>query len=222
MALAGASAAPWPAFGAEGADLRAEVLRTWYRLILELVRHTPTYSPPVAARAFAWTALVAYEAVASAGGPLRSLAGQVRALPPAPPRAPGEHAEAAVLNAAMERAVEVFFANTGPTGQRAKAALARQMGALVGEGVAEDVLARSRACGFAIAEAIVAASADDGGAVVENLGFPMEWTHGTAPGAWVPTSAIRLQQAPLLPHWGTNRPLVLSDGEACPLPPPPA
>jgi hypothetical protein len=222
MAWTGACAAPWPAFGADGADVRAEVLGTWYRLILELVRHTPTYSPPVAARAFAYTALVAYEAVASAGGPLRSLAGQVRALPPAPPREPGDHAEAVVLNAAMERAVEVFFANTGPTGQRAKAALGRQMGALAGEGIAEDVLARSRACGIRVAEAIIAASADDGGAVVDNLGFPMEWTHGTAPGAWVPTSAVRLQQAPLLPHWGTNRPLVLADGEACPLPPPPA
>ena len=222
IALAGASAAPWPAFGAAGTDARAEVLGTWYRMILELVRHTPTYSPPVAARAFAYTALVAYEAVASAGGPLRSLAGQVRALPPAPPREPGDHAEAAVLNAAMERAVEVFFANTGPTGQRAKAAIARQLGALAGEGVAEDVLARSRACGIAIAEGIIAASADDGGAVVENLGFPMEWTLRTAPDAWVPTSDIRLQQAPLLPHWGTNRPLVLADGEACPLPPPPA
>jgi membrane-associated phospholipid phosphatase len=222
LAMAGASMAARPARAAAPADLRAEVLRTWYRLILELVRHTPTYSPPVAARAFAYTALVAYEAVASAGGPLRSLAGQVRALPLAPPREPGDHAEAVVLNAAMESAVEVFFANTGPTGQRAKGALSRQMGSLAGEGVAEDVIARSRACGIAIAEAIVAASTDDGGAVVENLGFPMEWTRATAPGAWVPTSAVRLQQAPLLPHWGTNRPLVLADGEACPLPPPPA
>jgi hypothetical protein len=27
------------------------VLDTWYRLALELVRHMPTYSPPVASRA---------------------------------------------------------------------------------------------------------------------------------------------------------------------------
>jgi hypothetical protein len=222
MAMAGASAAPMSSFAAAAADRRAEVLGTWYRMILELVRHTPTYSPPVAARAFAYTALVAYEAVASGGGPLRTLSGQVRALPAPPPRAPGEHAEAVVLNAAMERVVDVYFSNTGPTGQRAKAALARQLDALVAEGVEEAVVARSRSCGTRIAEAIIAASEDDGGAVVENLGFPMEWTLGTAPGSWVPTSAVRLQQFPLLPHWGRNRPLVLADGEACPLPPPPA
>ena len=31
-----------------------EVLRDWYKLALALVRHTPTYSPPVAARTFAY------------------------------------------------------------------------------------------------------------------------------------------------------------------------
>ena len=41
------------------------VLRTWYKLVLELVRHTATYSPPVASRAFAYLGVTAFEAVAS-------------------------------------------------------------------------------------------------------------------------------------------------------------
>lgn len=221
--MAGASATPVAAFGQEPRDARTEVVRSWYRMILELVRHTPTYSPPVASRAFAYTAIVAYEAVASADGPLTTLSGQVAALPPPPPRETGRaYAEAAVLNAALARAVDVYFANTGPTGQRAKAALGRQLDALVGDDVAGTVLARSRAYGLALADAIIAASESDGGAAVENLGFPESYTHDPEPGRWVPTSAIPIQQRPLLPRWGDNRPLALPDRIACPLPPPPA
>jgi hypothetical protein len=54
------------------------------------------------------------------------------------------------------------------------------------------------------------------------LGFARSRSPGTTPGAWVPTSAIRLQQAPLLPGWGANRPFVLASGADCPVPPPPA
>lgn len=62
-----------------------DVLRTRYELILELVRHTPTYSPPVASRAFGYVGVTAYEAVASGEAGLRSLAGQLNGLQPPPP-----------------------------------------------------------------------------------------------------------------------------------------
>ncbi len=46
------------ALGAATAQANAtqaeEVLHTWYDLGLELVWHTPTYSPPVASRSFAY------------------------------------------------------------------------------------------------------------------------------------------------------------------------
>ena len=45
----------------------AAVLSQRYRLVLDLVRHTATYSPPVAARAFAYFGIIAYEATASCG-----------------------------------------------------------------------------------------------------------------------------------------------------------
>jgi membrane-associated phospholipid phosphatase len=220
IAVAGAFAAAVPA---AAADNRTEVLGNWYRMILELVRHTPTYTPPVASRSFAYTALIAYEATASGESGLQSLAGQLNGLPPAPPREDGAaYDEDAILNAALAHAVDIYFSNTGPTGQRAKAALSRQLGEKVAEGVDPETLARSEAYGVALAETIVAASESDGGAVIENMGFPLTWTLGTGPGAWVPTSAVRLQQFPLLPAWGQNRPLALPDNAACPLPPPPA
>ena len=196
----------------------AQVVDTWYRLTLELVRHTPTYSPPVAARAFGYLGVIAWEAQLNADRP--TLAGQLNALAP-PPAAPAGTDPALVLHAALAAGVEALFSNTGPTGQRAMAAMDDRLGARLAEAVAPDIADRSRAHGRAIAAHVLDWAATDGGAVVENMGFPLEWTLGDQPGAWRPTSLIVQQQAPLLPEWGQNRPMAMPAGDACPLPPPP-
>ncbi len=74
---------------AAASALPDDILDNWYRLILELVRHTPTYSPPVASRAFAYIGVTAYEAVAGGSPGLRSLAGQLNGLTPVPARTDG-------------------------------------------------------------------------------------------------------------------------------------
>jgi hypothetical protein len=205
---------------AQAADPQ-QVLTQWYRLVLELVRHTPTYSPPVASRAMAYIGVTAWEVTASGTPGLRSLSGQLNAMPAPPVRAIGSYDEAVVLQAAMAASVHDFFGNTGPTGQRAMLAMARSQRKAVVEGVAPDVVARSEAYGQAVAAHVLAWSEGDGGAVVENMGFPYEYTLKEGPAHWVPTSAIRQQQAPLLPNWGNNRPLAMPSGASCPLPPPP-
>lgn len=200
-----------------------DVLRTRYELILELVRHTPTYSPPVASRAFGYVGVTAYEAVASGEAGLRSLAGQLNGLQPPPAREAGaRYDEAVVLEAAGAEATRLYFSNTGPTGQRALAMMADEIGASVSAGVPGDVIARSVAHGQAIAGHVAAWAEGDGGAVVENMGFPMAYTLKEGPGFWVPTSLIRQQQTPLLPGWGSNRPLAMPSGATCGLPPPAA
>lgn len=204
------------------ADPAADVLTTWYRLTLELVRHTPTYSPPVASRAFAYLGVVAWEAEVPAQPGGVSMAGQLTGLPPVPARAAGPHDESLVLHAALSAAVAHFFANTGPTGQRAIAAMTDRLGARLAEGVDPDTAARSAQWGQAVAAHVIAWAATDGGDVVTNMGFPMEWPLRDAPDAWRPTSDIVQQQAPLLPDWRHNRPFAMPAGDACPLPPPPA
>ena len=62
------------------------VMRQWYKLVLELVRHTPTYSPPVASRSFAYLGVTGYEVVVSGKAGLTSLAGQLNGLTPLPKR----------------------------------------------------------------------------------------------------------------------------------------
>jgi hypothetical protein len=200
-----------------------DVLRQWYRLSLALIRHTPTYSPPVASRALAYLGIAAYEAVASGSPDLGPLAGQLNGLEPLPVRNQDlVYDDAVVLHAALASMVRSLFANTGPSGQQAMSRLVQSLGDRVATGQAADVVARSTAFGEALAARIIAWSRSDGGAVIENLGFPL--TYALQPGSahWVPTNATsRLQQLPLLPEWGKNRPFAMPRTGVCPLPPPP-
>ncbi len=198
------------------------VVNSWYKLVLELVRHTATYSPPVASRAFAYLGIIAYESAATGTPRLLSLAGQVKWLDAVPGRETGKtYDEALVQHGALSYAVAELFANTGPTGQRVIARLRDRLGREAASGVAPEVAARSTALGRAVAAHVLKLAANDGGAIVENLGFPPEYQLGTGPASWVPTSTIALQQKPLLPFWGHNRTFAMPDGAACPLPPPP-
>lgn len=198
------------------------ILRAWYSLILELVRQTPTYSPPVAARAFAYLGITTFEAVASGSKSLRSLAGQARGLSDVPQRKPGiAYDEAVIVHAALAYGSQTFFGNTGPSGQRAMKALEKKLHKEAAPGLAPGVWEESAAYGKQVAEHIHAWSMGDGGAVVENLGFPEDWKLTPGPAHWVPTSTIALQQKPLLPRWGECLPIAMPENGACPLPPPP-
>jgi hypothetical protein len=200
----------------------ATVILAWYDLVLELVRHTPTYSPPVASRAFAYLGVATYEATASGRSDLRSLAGQVNGLTPPPQRETGKtYDEAIIVHSAVSLTTLNFFGNTGPTGERAMKAMIRKQEKELFDGVKPDVVERSRAHGAAIADHILAWSRNDGGAVIENMGFPLTYALGEGKSHWVPTSLIQQQQTPLLPDWGKNRTFAMPKGSSCPLSPPP-
>jgi hypothetical protein len=227
LAVAIIAASAWsgaPARAATPADrLEAQqVVSAWYELVLELVRHTPTYSPPVASRSFAYIGVAAFEAVATGSPKLQSLAGQLNGLQAAPRRDGGKaYHDTAVVQAALSSVVQDLFANTGPTGRRVMAAFATKWRNAVAAGVPEEVVARSEAHGRAVAEHILAWSRDDGGAAVDNMGFPLDYELKPGPAHWVPTNLISQQQFPLLPEWGRNRTFAMSAGATCPLPPPP-
>ena len=96
--------------------------------------------------------MTAFEAVASGSDKLQSLSGQLNGLEAVPQRVAGEtYDDAVVLEAALAFAMKDFFANTGPTGQRAMAALEKKLRAEVTAGVPADVVARSESHGAAIA-----------------------------------------------------------------------
>ncbi len=204
----------------QAADGRLVMLQ-WYKLVLELVRHTPTYSPPVASRAFAYLGVTSYEVVASGDASLNTVAGQLNGLGPVPKRGKGVYDEAVVMHAALAQSVRIFFGNTGPSGQQAMDRMDASLSEQIGVGLPGDVVARSEAYGRTVAQHIWLWSESDGGAVVDNMGFPQSWLLNPAPGHWVPTSTIVQQQAPLLPDWGKNRPFAMPQNASCALPPPP-
>jgi PAP2 superfamily len=200
-----------------------DVLQHWYGLALELVRHTAPYSPPVASRTFAYLGIVAYESVASGGGALLSLTGQLPDLKVLPARqSDAKYDEANVVHGALQVAVQQLFNHTGPTGMRASKALGQKMDAELAVGLSASRVKRSRAYGAVIAQQVLAWSNADGGANVVNMGFPETFKPVDVAGHWKPTSVIRMQQAPLLPKWGDNRTFAIGNGAACSLPPPPA
>lgn len=216
LMLSVAALAPIPSFAATGPG---DILFNWYRLILELVRHTATYTPPVASRAFAYLGITAYEALATGNPAYVSLAGQVNGLTPVPAR-DGAMDDGAVMQGALVDGVRNFFGNTGPTGQRAMDAMQRQLDKTL-DALDADTRSRSLAYGKAVADHILAWSQNDGGAVIENMGFPDGYKLTEGPSHWVPTSKIALQQAPLLPNWGNNRTFAMQSGQTCMLDAPP-
>jgi len=217
------------AFAAFGAGARADesarpspeaVLDARYRLVLDLVRHTATYTPPVASRAFAYLGVIGYEATASGRQDMATLAGQLHDLKTLPQREPGAYDEALALDAALSSATRRFFDNTGPTGQRAMKAMDAKFSPVVAAGLPADVVARSQAYGRALTAAVSDWADGDGRNEIANMGFPMEYKLKDGPEHWRPTSDIALQQRPLLPDWGDNRTFATPMGETCDLPPP--
>jgi len=208
-----------PASQAADRPAPQKVLRDWYFLMNELVRHTPTYSPPVASRSFGYLGVTAFEAALGGSDQLVSLVGQLQALQSVPQREAGaRYDEAVILNAAMSDAIVFYFGNTGPTGQRAIRAAQTQWRARAVDGVPDDVVARSEAFGKAMAASIHEWSLDDGGAVTDNMGFPESWDLPKGEDKWVPTSAVRQQQLPLLPEWGNKRTFAVPSGASCATP----
>lgn len=210
-----ASAGMLPAYAADRPTPQ-KILRDWYYLMNELVRHTAIYSPPVASRSFGYLGITAFEAAVGGSDDLVSLVGQLNEFDSVPQREAGAaYDETIVISAAMSDAIVYYFGTTGPTGQRAIKSAQKKWRALVVDGVADDVVARSEAFGKAMAASIHEWSLSDGGATVTNMGFPEEMDLPRGADKWVPTSAIRQQQYPLLPEWGSNRTFAIPSGATC-------
>jgi hypothetical protein len=123
--LVGAAGLPLAARARPGpAAFGAEVPAAWFDLALDLVRTTPGFSPPVAARAFAYAGIALHEAVMPR--PLR-LSGLSR------PRRDGSYHWPSAANGALATILRRLFPTTpewNPRRDRAARAPARGLGAL--------------------------------------------------------------------------------------------
>jgi PAP2 superfamily len=201
-------------------SLEVRIATQWYSLMLDLTRHTATYSPPVAARSFAYLGLAQFEIVAQQNSRLNSLAGQLNGFAGIA-KAPSGINTAAALHGAFSYGIEALYGNTGPTGQRVLTAVKNRLLAELQKAVPAATLETSLSYGKSAMQSILETAKNDGGASITNLGFPLVYPKATSPEQWVPTAALGMQQTPLLPKWGDNRPLAMKTGNDCPLPAPP-
>jgi hypothetical protein len=219
MAL-GAAVIALPAFAADRDQLATDVMITWNRLVLELVRHTATYSPPVAARAFGYLGVLTHEVFAACHGTARSLGAQLNGYT-TPPQGHAPADLALAMHHALSDAAATLFGNTGPMGQRAHAAMTDRLGARLRDGLDRALIDNSAQLGRKMAKHLLAWAQTDGGASVVNMGFPIDPVPAQHPRDWVPTSLVAQHQAPLLPEWGQVRPFAMPSGVACTIPPHP-
>jgi hypothetical protein len=159
------------------------------------------FSPPQASRAYAYSAIAAYEAMRAANPAYRSLAGQVRGLtdvPSAPPAgisAPlaGAHAYLTVARAltfSRARMDSIRVIMDDEFRRRPE--------------MTSDVFARSVAYGDTVARHVLAWAAKDG--YLETRGGA-KYTVTNTPGGWVPTPPAYMDAVE--PNWMKVRPFVL-------------
>lgn len=199
----------------------AEVALEWFGLSMKLTKEGPGFTPPVAARAFGYTGVALYEAVAPGRSGARSLQGQINglALGSLPAADPGQHYHwDLVANAAMATSLRRYYPNATMANRLAIDDLEEQLYQRFAGEVSPEIAQRSRAYGQDVAEAVFQFALTDGRDQCYMENFPDNYVPPTGPGAWVPTPPA-FQKA-LQPYWGDTRPFMISN-VILPLPPGP-
>lgn len=198
----------------------ASVPTAWFDLILELIRQTPGFSPPVASRALGYAGVTAYEAVVPGIPGARSLAGQLNELEPLPAvQAEATYHWPSVANAALAGITRRLFANGDGAQRAAIDGLELSLRKRLALQAPAPVVKRSIQQGRLVAAAIYAWSRTDGGHEGYFFNTPLDFIPPSGDGLWTPTPPGYLKA--MQPYWGENRPFLLADGGECAPPPPP-
>jgi membrane-associated phospholipid phosphatase len=185
---------------------------SWYKLELKLIKESPGFSPPVAARAIAYTGITLHEAVLGGMQGAPSLGGQLNGLGrlPAPERWK-KYNWAIAANSAMAQIIKSLFANASAANLQLIAQLEADNLQAHSANCPQEVITRSVNYGQLIASSIYQWSTTDGGKDGYLNNFPTDYVPPTGPGLWVPTPP--LFQRAMLPYWGNNRTLLKPCGE---------
>lgn len=181
----------------------AAVPVSWYQLQLKLIRETPGFTPPVAARALAYTGIALHEAVASG----ISLKGQLNGLDNVPvPENGKKYNWAIAANSAMAAITKSLYPNASAGNVALINQLETDNQAARSDSCSQQEITRSVNFGKEVAADIYQWSTSDGGKDGYANTFPPEYVPPAGPGLWVPT-APAFQRA-MLPYWGNNRPII--------------
>ena len=205
--LAVAGAAP----KSDSDDFDADVALEWFSLLGTLVRTTPGFSPPVAARALGHAGIALYESVVPGSRRYRSLQPVLPGLGPLPTDR-RKLLWPAVANATLAGIARSFFPTTSADNKAAIDALEARFVRRLGRGERSGVMARAEERGRLVAQAIFDWSTGDGGHEGYLRNFPPDYVPPVGPGLWVPTPPGF--QPALQPFWGQNRCVAIADGAA--------
>lgn len=173
----------------------------WIDLQLTYSKASPGFSPPIVARAFAYSSLAVYESVVNGIPNGKSLAGQLSGFNNVPlPETGVEYHWALCANAAAARITHRLYENA-PTSLLPKIDSLEQIYVGKFSSVSLDVAVRSISFGREVADSVYNYSKTDGGHKAFNKNFPASYVPPVGPGLWVPTNS----QLALLPYWGDNR-----------------
>jgi hypothetical protein len=185
---------------------KSEIATKWVDLQLKLIKTTPGYAPPVAARSLGYSGLALYESVAGGMKGYQSLVSQVNGLNTLPQvDATKEYNWGLSANSAMAAIIKNLFASTNDANKKTIDSMRIALETELKKDISQDVLDRSTRLGADIATAIFEYSKTDGGHEAYNNNFPKDYVVPKGNGFWVPTSA---QKIPLLPYWGKVRSFV--------------
>ncbi|MCA0230791.1 MAG: phosphatase PAP2 family protein [Bacteroidetes bacterium] len=190
-------------------DYDAKVVLKWGELFLELDRYAPGYRPPVAARAFAYIGLSAYETVVSGTKEYQSLAPYYSGITIPKAEAGKSYHWPTAVNASYQSMMLKFFPHVS-TDQKAKIT---QLGeTLFKEFQTEtdaETFARSKALGESVASVMFEYSKTDknGHEAYLNL-HPTDYVPPVGVGKWQPTKPDFTRA--LLPYWGRTRTFAIS------------
>jgi membrane-associated phospholipid phosphatase len=194
------------------------IAQSWYNLALTLVQQTPSHTPPIAARSFAYMGITLYESLVGEMQHNHSLVGQLTELNSIPQRTNGNSYEATTTaNAALARIVRALFSNVSASNMSKIDALESTNQQLHVKQTSQEIFKRSQDYGRAVADAVFSWSQTDGGDQAFLNNFPTDYIPPTGIDKWIPTPPAHLSA--MLPYWGNNRVMVPADN-AGPVDPP--
>ena len=196
----------------------ATVPNHYFGFSLKLVKETPGFSPPVAARAFGFMGLALYEAVVPGIPDYTSTQGRLFELNYVTLPAKGsEYDWPTVANNALAGIMDSLFRTMTQANKDSLNAIRTFYNGLAEFHLTPQVFQDSKTFGEAIAKDILDYSRLDGGhnAFAEN--FPASYIPPVGEEYWVPFG----NQVCMQPYWGSHRPFIHADTTTETISPPP-
>ena len=178
----------------------------WLNLHLDLIKTTPGFVPPVAARSLGYSSLALYESVVYGMPGYKTLNGQLNGLSKLPtPDTTLEYNWALVASVSQYTLLTQMFVTTSDKNKSKIDSVRKIYETKFKTGTTDEVIDRSVRFGASLATAINEYAKTDGGNTGYANNFPSSFVVPTGIGYWKPTGT---QKIPLLPFWGKNRPFV--------------